>query len=280
MHDASRPPPPGQPARSPGFRDRAFRRPPPMQNLARAVPRAVHPMSFAPAIHKWTARRPPGDIARVLLKTIPYAANAARAARARNYTSSRRSAQQSPSRTFGPLVGGGEGGGRHDPGGLAKLQGPEIFWGRRASSSATRSRTSRATTTSASSARRRLDRPEGHALGRRVHARVAHVGLGVREARAERRVAHCDILSTTSSRARSRTKTSDLGRQKCLGGELFYRRSARKTWLDDAIIGLKSEGPVEVVERARRGRHRTASSRPRARALLEQPHRGASPVAY
>ena len=27
------------------------------------------------------------------------------------------------------------------------------------------------------------------------------------------------------------------------GGELFYRRFARKTWLDDAIIGLKSEGP-------------------------------------
>ena len=39
------------------------------------------------------------------------------------------------------------------------------------------------------------------------------------------------------------TQASISGNQKCLGGELFYRRFARKTWLDDAIIGLKSEGP-------------------------------------
>merc|ERR1711990_1017820 len=39
------------------------------------------------------------------------------------------------------------------------------------------------------------------------------------------------------------TQASIAGNQKCLGGELFYRRFARKTWLDDAIIGLKSEGP-------------------------------------
>ena len=39
------------------------------------------------------------------------------------------------------------------------------------------------------------------------------------------------------------THGSISGNQKCLGGELFYRRFARKTWLDDAIIGLKSEGP-------------------------------------
>ena len=40
------------------------------------------------------------------------------------------------------------------------------------------------------------------------------------------------------------TQGAIAGNQKTLnGGELFYRRFARKTWLDDAIIGLKSEGP-------------------------------------
>ena len=40
------------------------------------------------------------------------------------------------------------------------------------------------------------------------------------------------------------TQGAIAGNQKTLkGDELFYRRFARKTWLDDAIIGLKSEGP-------------------------------------
>ena len=40
------------------------------------------------------------------------------------------------------------------------------------------------------------------------------------------------------------TQGAIAGNQKTLkGDELFYRRFARKTWLDYAIIGLKSEGP-------------------------------------
>merc|ERR1711924_577710 len=61
------------------------------------------------------------------------------------------------------------------------------------------------------------------------------------------------------------TQASISGNQKCLGGELFYRRFARKTWLDDAIIGLKSEGPSKSSNWPSDVEARTASSRPSTR---------------
>merc|ERR1711871_686510 len=39
------------------------------------------------------------------------------------------------------------------------------------------------------------------------------------------------------------TQGSISGNQKCLGGELFYCCFVCKMWLDDVIIGLKLEGP-------------------------------------
>ena len=122
----------------------------------------------------------------------------------------------------------------------------------------------------------RLDGPEGHALGRRVARSSRRRSAFEKHEQNDGTPLTADILKYHVIEGKV-TQGSISGNQKCLGGELGYRRFARKTWLDDAIIGLKSEGPskssnwpsdVELLERPHPGRRhgaRPGPLRPRRR---------------
>merc|ERR1719487_2600020 len=215
------------------FRDRAFQsHMPPTHAKSRLVSapslRATA-MSFAPAIHKGI-RAVAGGILRNSSSNAPISlANPSptRAAQKLHKMLSLFSAQQSlvvgaraPVRSSAVSMAG------TIPEELAKLQGPEIFWG---------------------SEGVELGYEESDIKGYdnfgKLCAAIDSMGLKDTLSGGEYTPLTADILKYHVIEGKV-TQGAIAGNQKTLkGDELFYRRFARKTWLDDAIIGLKSEGP-------------------------------------